>query len=244
MNDKIREQALLDIIEYFPECNRVKTSDVADGIIKVFNEASEYQCLHKNMNVVWQKYFPVPTREQWSAVDGTDDDKYCREFIDYESEIFKWMKIVNDRYVAVNGTRRTYDEACEIAAGEWMKKLFNFGMQDNGDHSGHSDNIVMLGSMLKHSAQERVADETKENIRKEFVKYYKNHCIYTHNDGFKYYCAPSCDYDPNGPLYTILKNGGVEDKNIRSLCPWKTSISIDEKDNAVVVRGCKKEQYI
>lgn len=77
----------------------------------------------------------------------------------------------------------------------------------------------------------------------EFV-FYKNHCIYTHNDGFKYYCAPSCDYDPNGPLYTILKNGGVEDKNIRSLCPWKTSISIDEKDNAVVVRGCKKEQYI
>lgn len=244
MNTKNREQALLNIIENFPECVRVKTSDVADDIIKIFNEAPDYQCLRKNIAAVWQKYFPKPTQEQWLKADGTDDDKYCREFINYEHEIFEWMKTVNDLYVGLNGPRRTYDEACEIAADEWMKKIFNIGLQDNGDYSGHSDNAIMLGSMLKLSAQERVSDKTKENVRNEFVKYYKQHCIHTDSKGFRLYCEPSCDYGPNVPLYDILKNGGVEDKDIRSICPWKTSIYIDEKDNAVVICGYQKEQYI
>ena len=53
-----------------------------------------------------------------------------------------------------------------------------------------------------------------------------------------------CDYDPNRPLYDILYESGIPKNKIGSICPWKTGIEIDENDNAVIIIGYQKRDYI
>ena len=42
-----------------------------------------------------------------------------------------------------------------------------------------------------------------------------------------------CDYGPDMGLYLILYNAGVPRRDVSSICPWKTGISIRFEDNAV-----------
>jgi len=42
----------------------------------------------------------------------------------------------------------------------------------------------------------------------------------------------------------ILEQAGVPSSSIGSICPWKTGITVDERDHAVIVRGYQKERYI
>ena len=42
----------------------------------------------------------------------------------------------------------------------------------------------------------------------------------------------------------ILYEAGIPEDDIRDICPWKTGIEIDEKDNAVIMIGYQKRDYI
>jgi hypothetical protein len=45
-------------------------------------------------------------------------------------------------------------------------------------------------------------------------------------------------------LDRLLEQAGVPNDSIGSICPWKTGITVDERDHTVIVRGYQKERYI
>lgn len=47
------------------------------------------------------------------------------------------------------------------------------------------------------------------------------------------YYRLSVDYYPCVWLDEILKNAGVDEKLIDSICPWKSMLKIDKEDNSI-----------
>ena len=76
------------------------------------------------------------------------------------------------------------------------------------------------------------------------TEYYKNGCKDEKVSGYRIDITPYCDYYPNSPLRNILIKSGVNEKEVNKICPWKTGISIDEIDYAVVVRRYQTVEYI
>lgn len=164
-----------------------------------------------------------------------------------ETSFYKWSKWVAEDFLCAKGPRRTFDEACKLAADEWCKKLFGNHFQDNGAlNEEHSFLMCGLGTLLKDKAQESITEEMIENTRTNLYKYFENHCLYKSKDHpeWEHSIKLYSDYGPNSPLYDILYESGIPENKIGSICPWKTGIEIDENDNAVIIIGYQKRDYI
>ena len=79
--------------------------------------------------------------------------------------------------------------------------------------------------------------------------FYEDDCWWDYyNDDGSYYDTwqtdLTVDYGPCKALYKLLEKSGVEEKHIRSICPWKTSIKIDERDNSVIYRTYGKKEVL
>ena len=242
MNEKDLKESVEYLISIFPKDSKTNAEDFRQTLVDIFENEQYCQKIFDRLRKRFEDFFPYPTKEQWE--DMSDDEKYCRVYVNEKSLIYDWSKDVERLFVRAKGPRRKYDEACELAADTWMEKLFVKVFQDNGDRSGHSDNMQMLGSLLKANASEGISDEVKNKVRENLIKYYKDHCIYTDKDGHTYHVDLYCDYGPNTPMYDILENAGVPEKDIRSICPWKTGVEIDSRDNAVILIGYQKAEYI
>lgn len=242
MSEKDLKESVEYLISIFPKSSKTNAEDFRQTLIDIFENEQYCQKIFDRLHKRFEDFFPYPTKEQWA--DTSSDEKYCRVYMDESSLIYEWSKDVENLFVIAKGPRRKYEEACELAADTWMEKLFVRVFQDNGDRSGHSDNIQMLGSLLKANASEGISDEVKNKVRENLVNYYRNHCKYTFEDGMSCRVELYCDYGPNSPMYDILKDAGVPENNIRSICPWKTGVEIDSRDNAVILVGYQKREYI
>lgn len=161
------------------------------------------------------------------------------------------------KWVEVNGMAHTEEEAATIAADKWCELLFEWHLQDNGalneDHPG-GFTACALATVLANGAKDEITEEMQNKAHELFKEYYLRQMHYnrTYSDddiewlknnlpdkdgefnwdyGFGY--ELSCDYDPSYPLYLILVNAGIPEKDVRRICPWKTSISIRFEDNTV-----------
>lgn len=76
-----------------------------------------------------------------------------------------------------------------------------------------------------------------------FKHYYLGGCIYEDRIG-KLRAEPYCDYGPNSPLADLLLKAGVPEERVGGICPWKTGITINERDNSVIIRGYQTERFI
>ncbi|MBR4590139.1 MAG: hypothetical protein IKO36_05675 [Bacteroidaceae bacterium] len=239
----MNEQSYIkDLITIFPENSKIPAEEFRQTLVDIFNNEKYCQNIITRLYKRFEDFFPYPTNEQWA--DMSDNETYCKTYMDEKGLIYDWSKDVEVHFILAKGHRRTYDEACELAADYWMEKLFVKVFQDNGDRSGHSDTMQMLGSLLKVNASEGISDEVKNKVKENLIKYYKDHCIYKDNDGHTFHVELYCDYGPNTPLYYILKNSGIPENKINSICPWKTGIEIDDRDNAVVIKEYGKREYI
>lgn len=242
MSEKDLKESVEYLISIFPKRSKANAEDFRQTLVDIFENEQYCQKISDRLHKRLEDFFPYPTSEQWH--DMSDDEKYCRVYLDESDLIYKWSKDVESFFIRAKGRRRKYTEACELAADTWMERLFETMMQDNGDRSGHSDNMQMLGSLLKANASEGISDDVKNKVRENLVNYYKNYCEYTFEDGMRCRVELYCDYGPNSPMYDILKNAGVPENNIRSICPWKTGVEIDSRDNAVILVGYQKREYI
>ena len=242
MNEKDLKDGIEYLISIFPKNSKINAEDFRQTLVDIFENEQYCQTIFDRLRKRFEDFFPYPTKEQWE--DMSADEKYCRVYIDEKSLIYEWSKNVEVFFVNAKGCRRTYDEACELAADTWMEKLFVKVFQDNGDRSGHSDNMQMLGLLLKADALEGISDEVKNKVKENLIKYYKNHCLYKDKEGYTFHVELYCDYNPNIPLYDILKNAGIPENKINSLCPWKTGVEIDSRDNAVILISYQKHEYI
>ena len=167
---------------------------------------------------------------------------------------------LSEKWVDVHGKANTDEEAAKKAADKWCELIFGFHLQDNGalnESHGGGFPACALGTILANKAKEGLTDDIAAKAHDLFYEYYLRSIQYRNKGGQKHikWLAETlkdetrdnpwdwnrfgftydlhCDYGPDVAIYLILYHAGVPERDIRSICPWKTGISIRREDNAV-----------
>ena len=238
---------LEELKEIFPQHERVNSEELNKLVDGLYDNCSQYQDVYPYITDFIKESFLGPNFK-----DGQTDEHAKSEMVDYlydfstdRSTYNSWIGLVEDRFIEDKGQRRTYDEACHLAADKWCESIFGQIIQDNGAiNENHGGGLwaCVLGSALKENSMEGVTEEMVESARKELYEYYKGHCEYTFEDGHKAHVNLNTDYAPNIALRSVLLKAGLPEDTIRNICPWKTGIRIIEKDNSVVIFGYNKTE--
>lgn len=241
-----------EILNKFPEHSLIKSSCLKETLEDIFLNSKTYHDIRTKVMDKCKEYYPEPKvdydkNSEWSIWSdyfyGKYDDKFKRN-----DPLGDWIKLVENEFIERKGKLRTFDEACHLAADKWCAMMFDFHLQDNGalneDHAGGFW-ACALATVLKNDSMKEITEDMIKEVNKHFYTYYSQECWYydKEKDEFIGIIEPYCDYDPNVALYTILEEAGIPKKHIRSLCPWKTGIEIDKKDNSVIIKGYQKRQY-
>lgn len=233
-----------EIINAFPECERIKKADVAECVNKAMAECKSWREIHSRLWYHCQKFWPQP---KYRREDHADYDEWSNYFSgNYDTREFyfrDWIKSIEEELRRRVGQRRTFDEACQLAADEWARMIFGTHIQNNGDQSDAGGMAMVLGTLVKDKAKSGYGSETVEKFRSLMADYYRGGCQYKDDYG-TYDSEPYCDYHPNSPLADILIKAGCDSHDVGSMCPWKTGIHIDEYDHSVIIRGYQTERYI
>ena len=233
-----------------PKSDKVDMNIIKEMLENIFEHCDYYQdifdyfkiyiceCLpgHDSKKYKWDS---PEYDEYWKYMHGDDDNNHFG--------FYKWIKFVEEDFLLVKSPRRTFNEACKLASDEWCKRLFGNHFQDNGAlNEEHSFIMCGLGTLLKDKANESITEKMIENTRTNLYKYFENHCEYRSKEHpeWIHHIQLYSDYGPNCPLYDILYESGIPENEIESICPWKTGIEIDENDNAVIIIGYQKRDYI
>lgn len=228
-----------EMLDAFPECEKLKKEDMADALDKIFSGLESY-------NQVWSIVEDVVDKKNKFP---TDEKEKHEAYFAWRNKYYNWIHDLKNAYIQEFGVKRSFEDACSMAADEWIRLIFDNGVQDNGDRSGYSDGLQCLGTYLKKSSIDRIGGEEglekiKENVRQKMYEYYLGGCRYTSNGGYTHSnVSPYCDYDPNMPLYDILNSAGIPEQDIFSICPWKTGVEVDTLDNSVIVSTYGKRKY-
>ena len=199
-----------------------------------------YGYLEKSIN----NSFPRPTREQYREHHPYTDE-YYEYFHGKDSKYRTFYKAVESEFLNRKGLRRSFEEACEIAADKWMEMIFGFHIQSNGDRESQASAMaMMMGTLLKDEAVNRCKADAQEKARQLFYEYYRNGSMYKGSRGHVFKAELYSDYGPNSPLYDILIKAGIDEKDAGRITPWKTGVEIDENDNTVVLIGYQSREYI
>lgn len=238
MTERFTNEELLALM---PEHERVDREYIKGAIDFIMEKMPCYQDIDGYIKQCCSKTFPYPTNEQFRNRDAYVDE-YRNYF--YETPYYKFRNCVQSEFLNRRGVRRSWEDACQIAANKWIDMIFGAHIQDNGDCTGHSDMAMMLGTLVKEKAMDGCGDNVPDKARELLYQYYLGGCIYKSDDGHEFKCEPYSDYGPNSPLYDILVKAGVDEKDAGSITPWKTGIEIDENDNAVILIGYQKRTYL
>lgn len=168
---------------------------------------------------------------------------------------------LSDKWVEVNGKANTDEQAARKAADKWCELIFGWHLQDNGaineDHGG-GFYACALGTVLANDAKGNITEDVKVKAHALFEEYYLRSISYRNSQNiddinwlvenlknnpdekdpwnwkkFGFVYDLYCDYGPDYPIYLILYNAGVPERSIRTICPWKTGITVRREDNAV-----------
>lgn len=234
----IRSMTNEEIINAFPECEKIKKADVAECINKVFDDVKFYR------EVDW--YIRQYCFKFWPEIDdyqSEDFKAHCNYFYgDYDTKDYRfrdWVRKVEKEFIQRNGPHRTYDEACQLAADEWARMIFGTHVQNNGDQSDAGGMAMVLGTLVKDKAKSGYNSDVINKFRKLMAAAYREN---SHRDS--YWSAPYCDYNPNPSLADVLIKAGCNKDDVRSMCPWKTGITVDYRDNSVCIRGYQTAKFL
>ena len=181
---------------------------------------------------------------------------------------------LEDAWVEKNGKVRTDEEAAKVAASKWCELIFDWHLQDNGaleeTHPG-GFTACMLGTVLANDSKQGITEDVKQKAYDLLVQYYMHYLHYVNNGydysdinwanetmpdpepdnkdrfdwkyGFSEF-SMSCDYGPSSSLWCLLVNAGVDSRDARNICPWKTHIRIRKEDNAVFYGSYQKSEEL
>lgn len=254
-----RMQTDEELLDAFPEFEGHFTKAEMAGVLKkAMAESKSYREVGAFIWRECEKLYPMPPGscrkgkpdynpelEEWyNYFHGRYDEKYKLVWNGFN----EWLDKVSGVFLGRNGVRRTYAEACSVAADEWCRMIFGTHVQDNGDASLTGGMTMALGTIVAGKHKDGIGKETVEKARELIREYYENGCVYEYESccGGKTSTRMDlyCDYSPNVPLFGLLTKAGVPKGSADCICPWKTGIEIDDKDNSVVVRGYQKETII
>lgn len=239
------EEAKQEIIDSFPECDKIKKSDIKNLVGELFVFAESYREIFDKVQDYCKKLWPKPkplTRNNTRNIEYTKWFNYLYDTDDEYPFLYDWLKSFERKFVEIRGQKRTFEEACGIAADWWKIMIFEEINQDNGNNSvgglflkGHADTC-------KRRALANI-DITPISLKfRDIMKnYYLGKCQYKYSDSYTGEMIPDVDYSPNSCLVNALMDAGVPKSEVGKICPWKTSIKVDEIDNSVMIR--KYQQY-
>lgn len=235
-----------ELIQTFPECEKIKREDIAECITKAMTEERFYA---EASDKVYHK-----AHELWPYQRGLKDDDpervaygayFWGDILKGVVSPFKeWLITFETEFIAQHGYVHTFEESCQMAADEWTRMIFGNHIQNNGDRSENGCIAMMLGTLVKDKASSGIGDDTVEKFRKLCKEYYLGGCIYEDEKYGKMKIEPYSDYGPNDALGSLLEQAGVPHDRIGSITPWKTGIYINKRDNSVCVRGYQTERYL
>ena len=223
-----------ELIQAFPECDKIKREDMRKCIIDVIEQEKSYReairKVHKKALELFPAYFGPYNKED------PEQNAYRAYFWGDSGNcpFDQWLDKLEEEFIARHGQQHTFDEACQLAADEWVKMIF-------GNQGGLA---MVLGTLVKVKAKDVYDAEVIENFRTLIKQYYLGRCMLKYEDGYEYLDVPSCDDQPSRVLLDILVKAGVKERIANIICPWKTCIYIDERDNSVVVCGYQRERYL
>lgn len=233
-----------ELVVAFPECERIKKEQVAPLVERSMNEVESWRQIGFMIKGLCKELWPKPIGLKW-------DDPVFQEWNNYfygdydtnQRDFDDWINLLENEYLQRTGKRHMFDEACQIAADEWTRMIFGNHIQNNGDQSDTGGITMILGTLAKDKANRDIDSEVVEKFRALCKDFYLDGCMYDIGYG-KRKIEPYCDYGPNSPLADLLLKAGVPEKNIDFICPWKTGISVDDRDHTVIVRGYQTERYV
>ena len=184
-----------ELIQAFPECEKIKRDDMRQCIIEAMEKEQFYSTarskVNKKAHALW------PHKREWRDL-NPEFEAYKQYFwSDWprKAPFDEWLMKLEDEFIERHGQAHTFDEACQLAADEWVRMIFGHHMQDNGDKSDAGGMGMLLATLVK--------DRLRRNIK-----------------------------------------AGVPRESIGDICPWKTEIIINERDNAVCIRGYQTQRFI
>lgn len=234
-----------ELIQAFPECEKIKREDIAECITKAMTEERFYA---EASDKIYRKAF-----ELWPNQCGKYDDpeRVARRayFVGdilkgVETPFKKWLETFKTEFIAQHGQVRTFDEACQTAADEWVRMIFGHHVQNNGDQSGSGGLAMVLGTLAKDMASRDYGKDVIDKFRSLMADHYRGGCRWMCDDGTEYRDEPDVDYNPSPSLFGLLVKAGCKEDDANNMCPWKTGITINRRDNSVCVLGYQTARYI
>ncbi len=234
-----------ELIQAFPECEKIKREDIAECINKAMTEERFYAEASDKINSKANELWPY----QRGLKDYSERVAYDAYFWGdihqgVKSPFRKWLETFETEFIAQHGQVRTFDEACQTAADEWARMIFGNHVQNNGDKSYAGGLAMVLGTLAKDKASSGISSDIIEKFRKLCKEYYLGGCRYKKDKYGWMESTPHCDYGPNGALSRLLDQAGVPHDRLGSICPWKTGITINQRDNSVCIHGYQTARYI
>lgn len=239
------EEAKQEIIDSFPECDKIKKSDIKNLVGELFVFAESYREIFDKVQDYCKKLWPKPkplTRNNTRNIEYTKWFNYLYDTDDEYPFLYDWLKSFERKFVEIRGQKRTFEEACGIAADWWKIMIFEEINQDNGNNSVGGLFLKRHADTCKRRALANI-DITPISLKfRDIMKnYYLGKCQYKYSDSYTGEMIPDVDYSPNSCLVNALMDAGVPKSEVGKICPWKTSIKVDEIDNSVMIR--KYQQY-
>ena len=235
------------LINEFPECEKIKREDIAECITKAMTEEKFYQ---EAVDKIWKKAHELYPHYDGRYDENDDEQNAYRSYFvcDYAtgglSRFDEWMEMMRQLFVDMHGQVHTFEEACQIASDEWTRMIFGNHIQNNGDQSNAGGLAMVLGTLAKDKASRGISSNVIEKFRKLCKDYYLGGCIFEDKEYGKMKIEPYSDYGPNTALGKLLVQSGVSPDRIGSITPWKTGITINRRDNSVCVRGYQTARYM
>lgn len=236
-----------ELIQTFPECDKIKREDMAECITKAmkeerfYNEASDkiYRKAHELYPIPggrYEKNYPGQ-KEYWLYFSGNF-------YEGIESPFRNWIKNFETEFIAQHGQVRSFNEACQTAADEWARMIFGNHVQNNGDQSQAGGLAMAIGTLVKDKAKGGYGKDVIDTFRSLMAEHYRGGCRWKSESGTEYRDEPDVDYNPSPSLFGLLVKAGCKEEDANYMCPWKTGITIDWRDNSVCVRGYQTVRYL
>lgn len=229
-----------NLVKNFPSHDKFKGLDIREMLTTAFQQCKFYQEVSKRIYDKLSELWPYPN----ASYDSTEYQEYRMYF--YNQDNFfcfqNWIGWVLDEFIRIRDWKRSYKDACEIASDQWCNMIFKGRVQNNGDQSTNGGLVCALATLGKFKANEGISEDVIGRFKRLMTEYYVGGCLHKWEHG-TYEELPDCDYNPNKPLRKMLLEAGVSEKKIDLICPWKTTVYIDKRDNSVVVQGYQRESY-
>lgn len=235
-----------ELIQAFPECEKIKREDIAECITKAMTEERFYA---EASDKIYSK-----AHELWPYQRGLKDDDPERVAFKayFWGDILKgvvapfkeWQQTFETEFIAQHGQVRTFDEACQAAADEWARMIFSNHVQNNGDQSDAGGLAMVLGTLAKDKASSGYGKDVIDKFRSLMADHYRGGCRWKSESGTEYRDEPDVDYNPSASLFGLLVKAGCKEDDANNMCPWKTGITINQRDNSVCIHGYQTARYI